>query len=98
MARPCRGTDPRSMIAAISPLTSQPGFPMPLTRVVALILLGSLLLPAASAAQARPALVVVIVVDQMRRDYIDDYGGKWRKGLRRLVDEGAWFTNAAYPY
>ena len=71
---------------------------MPLTRVVALILLGSLLLPAASAAQARPALVVVIVVDQMRRDYIDDYGGKWRKGLRRLVDEGAWFTNAAYPY
>ena len=71
---------------------------MPLTRMVASALLASLLLPAASAAQDRPALVVVIVVDQMRRDYIDDYGSKWRKGLRRLVDEGAWFTNAAYPY
>ncbi len=34
----------------------------------------------------------------MRRDYIQDYGPKWTKGLRRLVDEGAWFTNAAYPY
>ena len=47
---------------------------------------------------ATPSLVVVLVVDQMRRDYIQDYGPKWTKGLRRLVDQGAWFTNAAYPY
>lgn len=47
---------------------------------------------------APPRLVVVLVVDQMRRDYIDDYGARWSKGLRRLVDQGAWFTNAAYPY
>ena len=45
-----------------------------------------------------PSLVVVIVVDQMRRDYIDDYGARWTKGLRRLIDQGAWFTAAAYPY
>lgn len=53
--------------------------------------------PALSAG-GTPALVVVLVVDQMRRDYIEDYGGAWKGGLRRLLDEGAWFTNAAYPY
>ncbi len=34
----------------------------------------------------------------MRRDYIDDYGPKWTEGFRRLIDQGAWFTKAAYPY
>ena len=58
----------------------------------------SLLSGPADAQTATPSLVVVIVVDQMRRDYIQDYGPKWTKGLRRLVDQGAWFTSAAYPY
>jgi len=49
-------------------------------------------------AATRPSLVVVIVVDQMRRDYVEDYGSHWTKGLRRLLDEGAWYPNAAYPY
>jgi predicted AlkP superfamily pyrophosphatase or phosphodiesterase len=40
----------------------------------------------------------VLVVDQMRNDYIDDYGGPWTNGLRRLLREGARFRNAAYPY
>jgi predicted AlkP superfamily pyrophosphatase or phosphodiesterase len=68
------------------------------SRVIAVVLLAAMLAPAGARAQDRPSLVVVVVVDQMRRDYIDDYGSKWRKGLRRLVDEGARFTNAAYPY
>jgi predicted AlkP superfamily pyrophosphatase or phosphodiesterase len=71
---------------------------MPSAHVVAALLASLLLPPAAAVAQDRPTLVVVVVVDQMRRDYIDDYGSRWRRGLRRLVDEGAWFTNAAYPY
>jgi predicted AlkP superfamily pyrophosphatase or phosphodiesterase len=45
-----------------------------------------------------PKLVVIIVVDQLRTDYIALYGHTWTKGLRRLVDQGAWFTEAAYPY
>ena len=45
-----------------------------------------------------PKLVVVIVVDQMRGDYIDRYGFQWTAGLRRLVDGGAWFRRATYPY
>jgi len=61
-----------------------------------------LLLLAAAAVHAAPApppkLVVVIVVDQMRGDYINRYGFQWTGGLRRLVDGGAWFRRAAYPY
>jgi predicted AlkP superfamily pyrophosphatase or phosphodiesterase len=47
---------------------------------------------------ARPKLVVMIVVDQMRADYVDKFRGQWNGGLRRLVEEGAWFRAAAYPY
>jgi predicted AlkP superfamily pyrophosphatase or phosphodiesterase len=46
----------------------------------------------------RPKLVVLIVVDQMRGDYIDKFLHQWSGGLRRLVQEGAWFHDAAYPY
>src|SRR5215203_158246 len=54
--------------------------------------------PATVAGSERPKLVVMLVVDQMRSDYIDDYGGTWTHGLRRLTADGARFRNAAYPY
>jgi predicted AlkP superfamily pyrophosphatase or phosphodiesterase len=47
---------------------------------------------------ARPKLVVLLVVDQMRGDYVDKFLGQWSGGLKRLVEEGAWFHEAAYPY
>jgi predicted AlkP superfamily pyrophosphatase or phosphodiesterase len=60
------------------------------------------LLAAAAAVHAAPIpppkLVVMLVVDQMRGDYVDRYGFQWTGGLRRLVDGGAWFRRAAYPY
>jgi predicted AlkP superfamily pyrophosphatase or phosphodiesterase len=72
---------------------------MMMRRTAALLAVASLLSPVAVRAQpAPPKLVVVIVVDQMRRDYADDYGTRWTHGLRRILDEGARFTNAAYPY
>lgn len=49
-------------------------------------------------APVRPKLVVMIVVDQMRSDYVDKFQGQWTGGLKRLVQQGAWFRNAAYPY
>lgn len=52
----------------------------------------------AGATGARPRLVVMIVVDQMRADYIELYGHQWSKGLRRLIDTGASFPLARYPY
>lgn len=51
-----------------------------------------------TAQPAPPRLIVVIVVDQMRTDYISTYGHQWTKGLRRLMDTGAWFPLAEYPY
>ena len=52
----------------------------------------------ASAKTAGPKLVVVLVVDQMRGDYVDKFQHQWTGGLKRLVNEGAWFHDAAYPY
>src|SRR5437899_2254782 len=56
--------------------------------------------PAAMAlkAPAKPKLVVLLVVDQMRADYVDKFLPQWTGGLKRLVEEGAWFRDAAYPY
>jgi hypothetical protein len=46
----------------------------------------------------REPLVVVVVVDQLRTDYLETYGPQFTAGLRRLIDNGAWFREAAYPY
>jgi len=34
----------------------------------------------------------------MRADYVEKFRGQWTGGLKRLVEEGAWFRDAAYPY
>ncbi|HXW05398.1 MAG TPA: alkaline phosphatase family protein [Vicinamibacterales bacterium] len=58
-----------------------------------------LALVAAPAAQSRPPrLIVLVVVDQMRADYLTAYSGGFTGGLRRLMRDGAWFTRAGYPY
>ena len=58
--------------------------------------------PAVSAAaQTRPnppRLVVMLVIDQFRADYIQTYGHQWTQGLRRIIDRGAVFRRAAYQY
>lgn len=48
--------------------------------------------------ESAPRLVVFLTIDQFRADYITSYGARWTKGLRRLLDGGAVFTNARYPY
>jgi predicted AlkP superfamily pyrophosphatase or phosphodiesterase len=53
---------------------------------------------ASSKAPAKPKLVVLLVVDQMRADYLEKFLPQWTGGLKRLVEEGAWFRDAAYPY
>ncbi len=42
--------------------------------------------------------MVILVVDQMRGDYVDKFQYQWTGGLKRLVNEGAWFHESAYPY
>lgn len=55
----------------------------------------------ASAAEpaARPRLVVLVVFDQLRGDFIERWAPHFGKGgFRRLQTEGAWFQNCHYPY
>lgn len=49
-----------------------------------------------SEAAARPALVLAIVVDQMRYDYLTRFEHEFTGGLKRLLEEGAVFSNANY--
>jgi arylsulfatase A-like enzyme len=68
-------------------------------RRTALVVTLALLAPAPRpAAVDPPKLVVIIVVDQMRADYVERFKSDWTAGLKRLVTDGAWFTRAAYPY
>ena len=52
--------------------------------------------PIGAHAQARPAprLVVVIVVDQMRADYLDRFKGQFTGGFAQMLRSGALFTEA----
>jgi predicted AlkP superfamily pyrophosphatase or phosphodiesterase len=63
--------------------------------VVAMFLATAVLIPANAAA---PQLIVVLVVDQFRADYIEKFKHQWTSGLRRLLTDGAWFRQTAYPY
>ncbi len=54
---------------------------------------------AASAYNARPKLVVVIVIDQFRGDYLERYRDQFGDaGFRFLLDHGAYFPNCNYNY
>ena len=58
--------------------------------------------PAASSGQARaadpPRLLVVLVVDQMRADYLDRFGAQFTGGFARLLESGAIFTEAHHDH
>jgi len=48
----------------------------------------------APAPRARPRLVVVITVDQLRPDYLERYRPQLKGGFAMLLKQGAWFTDA----
>ncbi|MEP6731539.1 MAG: alkaline phosphatase family protein [bacterium] len=47
---------------------------------------------------ARPTLVVLITIDQMRGDYLERFGPQLSGGLGRLMRGGAWYTNAHHDH
>src|SRR2546427_2464321 len=72
------------------------------SNIAVCLFCAQLLLPASVPAQAekehsRPKLVVVLVVDQLRADYLEKYSEHWTGGLRRLLAEGAWLLQTRYP-
>jgi hypothetical protein len=53
----------------------------------------------ASAYNAQPKLVVILVVDQLRGDLLERYHDDFPDGgFRLLMDHGAWFTTCYYNY
>jgi hypothetical protein len=53
----------------------------------------------ASAYNGHPKLVVVIVIDQFRGDYLERYRDQFGDGgFRLLLDHGAYFTDCNYNY
>ena len=46
----------------------------------------------------RPKLVVTIVIDQFRYDYLTRYRDEYHGGLAALLSKGAVFTNANYQH
>src|ERR1017187_5155763 len=50
----------------------------------------------AGAAPKKPKLVLAIVVDQFRYDYLTRFRSEYNGGLARLLTKGAVFTNANY--
>lgn len=50
------------------------------------------------AAADPPRLVVMLVIDQLRADYLTEFEDRWRGGFRTLLSEGAYFPRAEFPY
>ena len=69
-------------------------------RVVALLLIFCLLAPAfGTAYQNQPKLIVVIIIDQFRGDYLERYYDRFgQDGFRLLMDHGANFSDCHYDY
>lgn len=67
--------------------------------LVCLLVLGSACSSFASAYDAQPRVVVVLVVDQLRADMLERYKRDFGPaGFRLLLDRGAWYTNCYYNY
>jgi arylsulfatase A-like enzyme len=62
----------------------------------------SFLLPATAYAQAyvgHPKLIVLVIIDQFRGDYLNrDHNEFKGRGFRLFMDQGAWFTDCYYDY
>lgn len=47
----------------------------------------------------KPKLIVIVVIDQFRGDYLNRFRNQFTgRGFRLFMDEGAWFTDCYYDY
>src|SRR5712671_624154 len=72
---------------------------LPRPWFVVLVLLAWIPASWAAAYNARPKLIVVIVIDQFRGDYLERYRDQFGDGgFRTFLDRGAYFTDCNYDY
>lgn len=67
-------------------------------RLFRFIILVCVLAALAQAQVPKPKLVLTIVVDQFRYDYLTRFRSEYKGGLARLLEKGAVFTNANYEH
>jgi predicted AlkP superfamily pyrophosphatase or phosphodiesterase len=73
----------------------------PALLAVAALLLSPLTTLTASAQvyEAKPKLVVIVVIDQFRADMLSRYRSEFKgRGFRLFLDDGAWFPDCYYNY
>jgi predicted AlkP superfamily pyrophosphatase or phosphodiesterase len=70
----------------------------PALTVACAVLSAALLVWPARGQSAAPRLLVLLVVDQMRAEYLTLFERHWERGFRRLITQGSVFEHAAYPY
>ena len=72
------------------------------TLSLCIVALLAVLLPVRAQAQAyvgRPRLIVIVIIDQFRGDYLNrDHAEFKGHGFRLFTDEGAWFTDCYFDY
>src|SRR6516225_4512723 len=74
----------------------RPVFALLLIPILALLPLQPAL---GSAYNGHPRLIVVIVIDQFRADYLERFRDQYgESGFRTFLDKGAYFTNCFYDY
>ncbi len=75
-------------------------FKFSLCRVLVVLLVLSVIPRArATAYDAHPKLVVIVVIDQFRADYLDRYRSDFKgRGFRLFLDHGAYFEDCYYDY
>src|ERR1022692_1669122 len=72
---------------------------LPVALVWLALILGLIEAAFASAYNAHPKLIVVIVIDQFRGDYLERYRDEFGDGgFRLFLDRGAYFTDCNYDY
>ena len=69
-----------------------------LVRLLFFVAVASVTCFAQQSVLKRPRVVLLVVIDQMRFDYFQSYAAKFNDGFKRLATEGAFFTEARYPY
>lgn len=67
-----------------------------MNRFLTTFVVAPLLIAAAAAQTPKPKLVITIVVDQFRYDYLTRFASQYNGGLATLLKKGAVFTNARY--
>ena len=58
----------------------------------------TLAIPTSTAQITRPSLIVLIAIDQFSADYLVRFGPQLTGGLARLMNGGAWFTDAHHDH